>query len=87
MSNVIQFLESLGNRPALSAAEYAANVAALDVDVAQQRALLDRDQSTLGDLLGRRTRFLCSIFPADEPVRRDDEPEEQPAEETPAEEE
>lgn len=92
VSNVIQFLETLGNNPAmtrLSAADYAAAVAALDIDDAQRQALLNRDNAVLNDLLGGREKMLCVVWPADEPVRKeDDQPgEEQPAEDTPPEQE
>lgn len=54
MSNAIQFLEALGNNPALSAGEYAATIATLGVDEAQRQALLGRDHAALNDLLGGR---------------------------------
>ena len=39
MSNVVQFMESLGRDPeGLSIAEYAASVAALDIDDEQRQA-------------------------------------------------
>lgn len=65
MSNVIQFLESLGSNAALtrlSAAEYAATVASLDVHVGQRKALLDRDVDALSGLLGGRETMRCLIF-------------------------
>lgn len=88
MSKVIQFLESLGSNPALtrlSAAEYAATVAALDLDDEQRQALLDRDHDALNGLLGGRGQMLCLIMnPEEQPVRKDDdEPEEAPSEDTP----
>lgn len=88
MSNVIRFLESLGNDSALpvqGAAEYAAAIALLDIDDQQRQALLDRDQVGLNDLLGGRQRVLCSVFSPDE--EREDAPQEQdePAREAPAE--
>jgi hypothetical protein len=66
MSNVIRFLEDMGGRPALTAAEYAANVAALDAGTPQKRALLDRDPDALNGLLSGRKKVLCAIFAADE---------------------
>lgn len=66
MSKAIQFLEALGSNPGkLSAAEYAANVSALDVDAAQRQALMDRDQETLGGLLGGRDKMRCLIMPVE----------------------
>lgn len=92
MSQAIQFLEALGSNPALvrlSAAEYAATVAALDVDQVQRQALLDRDHEALNGLLGGREKMLCLILnPGEEPVRKDDDqPDESPLEETPPEQE
>ncbi len=89
MSNMVQFLETLGSNPALtklSAAEFEAVVANLDVDDAQRQALLARDGAALNDILGGRERMLCVIWPADEPARENDQPgDDEPAEETPPE--
>ena len=89
MSNMVRFLETLGSNPALtklSAAEFEAIVATLDVDNAQRQALIARDNAALNDLLGGRERMLCVIWPADEPARENDQPgENEPAEETPPE--
>ncbi|WP_159015671.1 hypothetical protein [Cognatiluteimonas profundi] len=71
MSNVIRFPESMGTRQ-LSAAEYAASVAALDVDNLHKQALLIHDQSALSDLLGGRSNVFFGVFAAEE------EDEEQP---------
>lgn len=88
MSNVIRFLETLGSNPArLSTAEYAAAVAALEVDDTERQALMDRDQAALNDLLGGREKMLCLVWPSDEPVKEDDQDGEQPAEDTPPEQE
>jgi len=75
MSNVIQFLETLGSKPMLSPADYAATVAVLELDTEQQEALLDRDHARLNDLLGGREKLLCSVFPAtpDDDQKDDDE--------------
>ncbi len=89
MSNMVQFLETLGSNPALtklSAAEFEAMVANLDVDDAQRQALVARDGAALNDLLGGRERMLCVIWPADEPARENDQPgDDEPAEDTPPE--
>lgn len=66
MSNAIQFLEAMGSKPVLSAVEYTATIAALDVDGAQRQALLDRDQAALNDLLGGRAMMRCYIATPDE---------------------
>lgn len=52
MSNVIQFLESMGRNPAMSAAQYAAAVDALNVSDSQKLALSQRDHAQLNVLLG-----------------------------------
>ena len=66
MSNVIQFLEAMGRNPALSAAEYAATVAALDANDEQRQALLDRDHAALNQLLDGRAKMICMITTPDE---------------------
>ena len=83
----MQFIERLGRDPkCLSIADYAASVAALDIDEEQRRALLDRDPDALSGLLGGRKRMMCVVWPADEPGRQDDQPgDEQPAEDVPPE--
>lgn len=62
MSNVIQFLESLGSNQALSSADYAASVAALDVNDAQRQALICRDHRGLSDLHEGRATMRCLIM-------------------------
>ena len=57
MSNVIQFLETMGKKPALSAGEYAATIATLGVNDVQRQALLDRDHTALNNLLGGRAKM------------------------------
>lgn len=64
MSNVIQFLESLGSNPVLnrrSPAEYGAAVAALEADDDQRQALLDRDHVALNELLDGRAQVLFVV--------------------------
>lgn len=89
MSNVIQFLETLGSNPALSrlsAAEYAANVATLDADAKQRQALLVRDHATLSDLVGGRQRMFCSVYAPDEEQKDDNQREhEEPIQDIPPE--
>lgn len=65
MSNIIRFLETMGSKP-ISPADYAATVAALDVGAPQRKALLDRDQDALNELLDGRRQLRCAIFAADE---------------------
>ncbi len=88
MSNVIQFLESMGSNAAMarmSVADYQAAVAALDVDDQQRESLLVRDHIALGRTLGARNALLCLICtPYDDeekqsPPDRDDREEESPA--------
>lgn len=70
MSNVIQFLESAGRNAMLSPADYAAAVAALDVDDVQRQALLDRDHAGLNRLLDGRMKMIFMVS-----APREDEPE------------
>src|SRR5687768_3814881 len=65
MPNVIQFLESLGAKPALSAAEYAAIVSGLGLREAQRKALLGADPVRIGELLNARTRMMFMISSPD----------------------
>lgn len=76
MSNAIQFLESLGQRPAYAPAngdEYASEVAAIEADAAQKQALLDRDRLSLSKQLGGRVEMMMQIWAPDESPQ-DDEP-------------
>ena len=76
MSNVIQFLESMGRNPGitrLSAADYAATVALLDIGDAERQSLLSCDQSSINDLLGGRVKMFHTIFPAEEEEQKDDD--------------
>lgn len=93
MSNVIQFLETMGRNPSMtrvSTVDYAASVALLEIHNEQRHALLHRDQDVLSGLLGGRSKMLCSVFPADDDQKDDQkhdnerEPEE-PNRDTPAE--
>lgn len=64
MSNVIQFLEAMGRNPGVhgtSAADYAATVALLEIDGAQQKALLDRNPVALNGLLQGREKMFCMV--------------------------
>jgi hypothetical protein len=65
MSNIIRFLETMGSKP-MSPVDYAATVAALEVGAPQRKALLDRDQDALNELLDGRRQLKCAIFAADE---------------------
>jgi hypothetical protein len=68
MSNVIAFLESLGqdaSKARLTGEDYAAAVDALALDDAPRQALLDRDALTLGQLSGGRLQMMCVLLPAD----------------------
>jgi hypothetical protein len=65
MSNIIRFLESMGSKP-ISPGDYAATVAALEMGDPQRKALLDRDQDALNELLDGRRQLRCAIFAADE---------------------
>lgn len=79
MSNVIDFLEKMGQDARLRLASPAELTLALDgeqLDPAVRNAILAGDQSALDKLLGRGT-LCCMLFPAkedeDENEREDDE--------------
>lgn len=78
MSNAIQFLDTLGSQPALSPADYAATVAAIQMDSAQREALLQRDLDKLHDLLGARGSMAVWVATPDggeEPQKSPDQPD------------
>lgn len=76
MSEIIRFLETMG-RTRVSAADYAAAVATLDVDASQRDALLRRDATALNTLLGARaTQMMMILFPVEEPTKQDETPAE-----------
>jgi hypothetical protein len=73
MSNVIQFLETLGKGPILSSGQYAAAVAALDVNDSQREALLARDERTLSEMLGGRKKMMCLVVLPEEALQGESE--------------
>lgn len=80
MSNVIAFLEAMGQDAAkgqLQGEEYTAAVDALGLDDAPRQALLQRDASAIGDLLGGRMKMMCLLFPADGDEKKDDQQDDQ----------
>lgn len=91
MSNVIQFLESMGSNARLarmSPEAYAAAVAALDADVETKSALGTRRPEWLGEIMGGRPIMVCGIFAPEEkeaPKSPDEDgrEDESPAEENP----
>ena len=69
MSNVIQFLESMGKNAALgnmSPVEFAAAVKALGADDVAQQALLNRDHEALNGFLGGRAKMMMMLVPAED---------------------
>ena len=69
MSNVIQFLESMGKDAALSnmsPEEFTAAVKALGVDDVAQHALLHRDHTALSNSLGGRIKMMMMLVPAED---------------------
>jgi len=83
MSNVIQFLESMGSdasRSRLTAAGYAQALADLDVAPEARCALLQRDAAALNALLGGRDKILFALLPVDPDKQGEEQPQEQPAE-------
>ncbi|MGH8108279.1 MAG: hypothetical protein ACREO1_06125 [Arenimonas sp.] len=69
MSNVIQFLESMGKDATLgnmSPEEYTATVKALGVDDVAMHALLNRDKNALNGFLGGRLKMMMALVPAED---------------------
>lgn len=87
MSNVIQFLESMGANAVMarmSISDYQAAVVALNTADDQRDSLLRGDATKLGDQLNGRDSLFCLVFsPADEeektiPNQEGETPEEEP---------
>jgi len=79
MSNVIGFLESVGQDAALRHAaqgELKLALSGAQIDPALQIAILNNDQDRLTALLGARTNLVCGVLPGKED---DDEGEEAPS--------
>jgi hypothetical protein len=86
MSNVISFLESLGQDARLarlSGDDYAAAVRALPLDDDARQALLAKDAGALNDLLGGRPAMVCALFPAEDTPARENDDGDSPQEDTP----
>ena len=69
MSNVIQFLESMGKDASLASLshdEYAAAVKASGVDDVAELALLSRDQNALNDSIGAYKKMMMLLVPAED---------------------
>ncbi len=85
MSNVIQFLESMGGNAVMarmSTADYEAAIAMLDTDDESQKALRLRDHSKLKMVLnGRPLMVLMVAAPQDKPEQEGEIPGEAEGEE------
>lgn len=84
MSNVIAFLEAMGQDArlgSLQGEQYVAAVDALGLDGAPRQALLERDAGAMGGLLGGRMKMMCLLFPVDgDNNKKDDDQDDQPDE-------
>ena len=79
MSNVIQFLESMGQNAALSdmsPEQYTTAVKALGVDDLAQHALLNRDHAALNHFLGGRMKMMMMLVPAEDDDQGEKKPDE-----------
>ena len=79
MSNVISFLESVGQDAALRHAtkeELELALSKAQIDPALQAAILGKDQQQIEALMGAATNVCCGVFPGKE---EDDESEEEPS--------
>ncbi|WP_159015672.1 hypothetical protein [Cognatiluteimonas profundi] len=68
MSTVIRFLEAVGSRPSLSAAEYAASVASISACADERQALARRDHFALNELLGGRKQVMFAVLAEDDEI-------------------
>jgi hypothetical protein len=74
MSKIIQFLETVGRNPRMTAQQYSHAVDLLDLDAPQREALLQRDHAALNTLLGgRAAQMMMMLFPVEDSPQRDDE--------------
>jgi hypothetical protein len=83
MSNVIEFLETMGGDAAMarmSAGEYLAAVAALEAGDETRQALIARDSATLGEALRARPFMMCMVSA---PGDGDEPPMDAPVEDIP----
>jgi hypothetical protein len=81
MSNVIQFLETMGANAVaarMSIADYEAAVAALKIDDGQRESLTRRDHKKLSSQLEARDTLLCLVFsPSEEEEKRSPTPDQE----------
>ena len=69
MSNVIQFLEQLGESTDVQSmpdSEYARCVNQLELSEQLQYALIEKDTQAINELLGGRQQVVCTVAPADD---------------------
>lgn len=91
MSNVIQFLESMGkdaNLGDMTPEDYTAAVKALGIDDSARHALLNRDHEALNQFLGGRMKMMMALVPAENDDegedKKDDKDGQENKEESPA---
>lgn len=65
MSNVVQFLETLGASPSVSAAGFANAIESSGLDDATREALLAQDADRLNRLVGGRAAMRCFVATPD----------------------
>lgn len=74
MSTILQFLETMGRNPRMTAQQYGDAVQALDLAAPERDALLARDHDALNRLLGgRAAQMMMILFPVEEPTRQDEQ--------------
>jgi hypothetical protein len=86
MSNVIEFLESLGANAALagqSAERYIAAVEALELEEAERIALLNKDVLAISSALGGREKLFCFVAAEEDQPQEEGESEEAPDQQEP----
>lgn len=73
MSNVISFLQALGEKAAMGEENYVAAIDAMQIDPQMRTALLARDQDAINRLLGGRGNVYSLLVPAEDDDKKDDE--------------
>ncbi len=74
MNNLIDLLSIVGEKPVFSKENKIETLENAMLDTKIKQAILEKDDTTLNELLGVKHRIVCAVLPADVPDN-DDEPD------------